>query len=99
MSQKNVNHLKPFCSIFILMFFVFVFAFIQMENRRMGYSFLQLTVKEKEMRNHHREKLVHLAEMKGPDRVRLLATQKLPMRRASSGQVIQMTSSGLAIVQ
>ena len=99
MSRQQVKTLKPFCSILILMLFLFSFAFVQMENRRMGYSFLQLTVQEKEMRNQHRTKLVHLAEMTGPARVRLLSTQKLPMKRAASGQIIQMTASGLAIVQ
>ena len=99
MSKKQINNIKPFASVLVLMFFLFVFAFIQMENRRMGYSFIQLTAKEKQMRNHHRQKMLHLAKMKGAERVRLLATQRLPMKKAVDGQIIQMTSSGVAIVQ
>lgn len=99
MSKKQVKTIKPFLSVMILMCFLFVFAFIKMENRRMGYSFLQLAKKEKQLRNQQREKLLHLAKMTGPERVQLLATQQLPMKKAASGQIIQMTGSGVAIIQ
>ncbi len=99
MSKKQVKTIKPFLSVMILMCFLFVFAFIKMENRRMGYSFLQLAKKEKQLRNQQREKLLRLAKMTGPERVQLLATQHLPMKKAASGQIIQMTGSGVAIIQ
>ena len=99
MSKKQVLQVKPFLSVLIVMLFLFIFAFIQIENRRMGYNFMSLTQKEKEMRNQQRVKAVALAKMQQPERVQLLATQKLPMRKANPGQIIQMTSGGLAIVQ
>lgn len=99
MSKKQVKTIKPFVSIMILMSFLFVFAFIKMENRRMGYSFLKLAKKEKQLRNQQREKVLRLANMTGPERVQLLVTQTLPMKKAGSGQIIQMTGNGVAIVQ
>ena len=99
MSKKQVKTFKPFLSVIILMSFVFVFAFIKMENRRMGYSFLKLAKKEKQLRNQQREKVLRLAKMTGPERVQLLVSQNLPMKKASSGQIIQMTGSGVAIIQ
>ena len=99
MSKKQVKTLKPFLSIVILMSFLFVFAFIKMENRRMGYSFLKLAKKEKQLRNLKRDKRVKLAKMMDPDRVRVLATRRLPMKKASDGQIIQMTGEGFAVIQ
>lgn len=99
MSQQRMNTIKPFLSIVLLMGFLFTFAFIKMENRRMGYSFMKLAQKEKKMRNKQRQKSVELARMTGPERVQYLATQQLPLQKAKSGQIIQMTGDGLAIVQ
>ena len=81
------------------MCFLFTFAFIKMENRRMGYSFMKLAQKEKQLRNLQREKSIKLARMTGPERVQLLATQELPLKKAGVGQIIQMTGNGVAIIQ
>ncbi len=99
MSKHQVQTLKPFVSVLLLMCFLFAFAFIKMENRRMGYSFLKLAQKEKQLRNQQRAKSLQLAHMTGPERVQLLATQRLPLKKAGSGQIIQMTEGGLAIIQ
>ena len=99
MGQKQVKTIKPFVSIMLVMGFLFTFAFIKMENRRMGYSFMKLAQKEKQMRNQQREKSIQLAQMTGPERVQLLATQRLPLKKAGVGQIIQITGDGVAIVQ
>lgn len=99
MSKQQVKTLRPFLSILIIMGFLFVFAFIKMENRRMGYSLVKLTQQEKQMRHKHREKILRLAKMTGPERVRLIATERLPMRKAHHGQIIQMSLNGVAILQ
>ena len=99
MSKQKVKTIKPFLSVLLVMGFLFTFAFIKMENRRMGYSFMKLAQKEKSMRNQQRQKSLELARMTGPQRVQFLATQKLPLKKAVSGQIIQMTDDGLAFVQ
>ena len=98
MSQQQVKSIKPFISVMLLMCFLFSIAFIKMENRRMGYSFLKLVHKEKVLRNKQREKSLQLARMTRPERVRVLATQRLPMKKAGEGQIIQM-AEGMAIIQ
>jgi cell division protein FtsL len=99
MSRQQVNSIKPFLSVLLMMCFLFSIAFIKMENRRLGYSYMQLAGQEKEMRNQQREKAVELARITGPERVQYLATQRLPMKKAQEGQIIQMTGDGLAFVQ
>lgn len=99
MSQQQVKTIKPFISILLMMGFLFGFAFIKMENRRMGYSFLKLAQKEKQLRNQQRERAVELARMTRPERVQKIASQNLPMKKAGHGQIIQMTGSGVAIIQ
>lgn len=99
MSQQQVRQFKPFLSVLLVMVFLFSLAFIKMEIRRMSYSFVKLAQHEKSLRNKERERLVRLAKMTGPERVQLVATQKLPMKRASQGQIIQMTGDGIAYIQ
>ena len=99
MSQQQVRTMKPFLSIALVMCFFFTFAFIKMENRRMGYSFMKLAQKEKSMRNKQRQKSIQLARMTGPERLQYVATERLPLKKAGSGQIIQMTDNGLAIIQ
>ncbi len=99
MSQHQVKTIKPFISILLIMGFLFGFAFIKMENRRMGYSFMKLVQKEKQLRNEQRQKSIELAQKTRAERVQLLATQRLPLKKAVSGQIIQMTGDGLAIIQ
>lgn len=99
MSKHQVNTIKPFLSVILIMGFLFTFAFIKMENRRLGYSFMKLAQQEKQMRNQQRQKSIELARMTGPERVQFLATQRLPLKKAGAGQIIQMTGDGLAIIQ
>ena len=99
MGEQQVKTVKPFFSILLMMCFLFGIAFIKMENRRMGYSFVKLARKEKEMRNKQREKAVQLTRMLSPKRVQLLVTKKLPMKKAGGGQVIHMTNKDMAIIQ
>ena len=99
MSQQQVKSIKPFISVLLVMGFLFSYALIKMENRRLGYSFVKLAQQEKQLRNLQRNKAVQLARKTQPERVQLLATQRLPLKKAESGQIIQMTGGGLAIVQ
>lgn len=99
MSQQQVQTIKPFISVLLVMGFLFGIAFIKMENRRLGYSFMKLVQKEKKMRNQQREMAVELARVTRPERVQKLASQRLPMKKAGQGQIIQMTGSGVAIIQ
>lgn len=99
MSREQAKSIKPFVSVILFMCFMFTFAFVKMENRRMGYSFMKLAHQEKLMRNKQREKSIQLARMTGPERLQLVATQKLPLKKADASQIIQMTGDGMAIVQ
>ncbi len=99
MGEQQVKTLKPFFSVLLMMGFLFGVAFIKMENRRMGYSFIKLARKEKDMRDRQRQKAVELARILSPQRVQLLVTKKLPMKKAGEGQVIHMTNKGMAIIQ
>ena len=99
MGEQQVKTVRPFFSVLLIMCFLFVIAFIKMENRRMGYSFIKLARKEKEMRDKQRQKAVQLARKLSPERVQLLVTKKLPMKKAGGGQIIHMTNKGVAIIQ
>ena len=99
MSQQKIKNTKPFICIVLLMGFLFGVAFVKMENRRLGYSFVKMLQQEKQLRIGKRAKSLQLVKMTGPARVQFLATHKLPLRKAQTGQIIQMAGNGLTIVR
>ncbi len=99
MGEQQVKTIKPFLSVLLMMCFLFAVAFIKMENRRMGYSFVKLARGEKEMRDRQRQRAVHLARVLSPERIQILVTKKLPMKKATRGQIIHMTNKDVAIIQ
>ena len=84
-------------SLSLLSLFLFFMAFVKLENRRVGYEFIGLVQQEKSLRVRTQKRGVRLAKMMGPKRLRLLATQQLPLRKAHPQQIIQLTRGGMAL--
>lgn len=89
----------PFASLLVVVASLFFMVFCKMEARRMGYSVLQLTRMERQMRDHEREQLVQLAKITRPERLQAVAQNRLTLRKPASGQIIQMTEQGIAFRQ
>ena len=90
---------KPFISVMIIIFTFFGFAFVKMENRRLGYSLLKLAYEEKKMRDRLREQMIFFAKLTGPEHIQRAAQARLNLRRPEIGQIIQMTETGVALRQ
>jgi hypothetical protein len=86
----------PFLSVLIVVGFLLSMVFCKMEVRRMGYSILQLTRVEHQMRDRERVEMVQLAKITRPERLQSVAEHRLTLRRAGAGQIIQMTEQGVA---
>lgn len=85
----------PFVSLMVMIAALLSLVFCKMEVRRMGYSILQLTRVERQMRDRERVQLVQLAKITRPGRVQAVAEHRLTLRRAGAGQIIQMTEQGV----
>ncbi len=96
---QSINELKPYLSIFIIITFLFSIVFLKMEIRRIGYTDLKLSRDEKRSRDQSRGQMIALAKVTRPDRLQKVAESRLTLRKAESGQIIQMTDAGRAIKQ
>ncbi|MCM2282671.1 MAG: histidine kinase [Bdellovibrionaceae bacterium] len=99
MSRQAINDCKPFVSLVIIVATLFGLVFFKMEARRAGYSILKLAREERRLRDQQREQLVQLAKILRPDRLHNVAQTRLTLRKAESGQIIQMTDQGIALKQ
>lgn len=99
MSREAINEFKPFLSLLIIVATLFGLVFFKMEVRRAGYSVLKLAREERRVRDQQREQLVQLAKILRPDRLQSVAQTRLTLKKAESGQIIQMTDQGIALKQ
>jgi hypothetical protein len=99
LKKKNIEELRPYMSIFIIITFLFSIVFLKMEIRRVGYSDLKLARDEKRTRDQQRGQMIALAKVTRPDRLQKVAESRLTLRKAEVGQIIQMTDVGRTLKQ
>jgi len=95
----KAREMAPFLSIVVVVIALFTVVFCKMEMRRMGYSVLKLTRMERKMRDHERQQMIQLAKITRPERLQAVAQARLTLKKAESGQIIQMTEGGFAFRQ
>lgn len=99
MSRESINELKPFLSLVILVFTLFVVAFLKMEVRRMGYVVLKENKQHKTLKDQQRLKAMELAKMTRSDHIRKYAMSRLTLGEARNGQIIQLVGQRIAVPQ
>lgn len=93
--KRLTNDVAPFASVFVIVACLLGIVFCKMEIRRMGYSILQLSRVERQIRDKERLQMVQLAKITRPDHLQAVAEHRLTLRKPGSGQVIQMTEQGV----
>jgi len=93
--KRLTSDIAPFASVFVIVVCLLAIVFCKMEIRRMGYSILQLSRVERQIRDQERLQMVQLAKITRPEHVRAVAENRLTLRKAGSGQIIQMTEQGV----
>jgi hypothetical protein len=93
------REIAPFLSVLIIIATLFGVVFCKMEVRRMGYSVLKISRDERKSRDHQRHREIVLARVTRPDRLQTVAQNRLTLKRAETGQIIQMTDRGIALKQ
>lgn len=99
MSYKSFEQVKPFISVLIIVASLFSIVFLKMENRRLGYSVLKLSRVEKHVKDEKRLLSMDFAKLTRPDRIEIYAKTVLDLKKATKGQVIQISGQKLAFVQ
>jgi hypothetical protein len=91
MNRKNIKQLKPFLSVLIIIATLFSIVFLQMEERRMGYSVLKLTREYKKVQEEKRVKEVTLAKVTRPQLLESMAHQKFTLKKIQANQIIHIS--------
>lgn len=99
MSRERILEFRPFLSIVIIIVTLFSVVFFKMEIRRIGYSVLKTAREERRLRDQQRQQVVQLARILRPEHVQNVAQSRLTLKKAVSGQIIQMTDQGVALKQ
>ncbi len=91
--------MKPILSILIITGTLLAIVFLQMEERRMGYSLLKLTREQKQIIEEKRIKSIELAKLRRPQNIESMAQKKMSLKRVSAQQIIHITGSESVINQ
>lgn len=93
MSSENFRQLKPFFSILLIIATLFSIVFLQMEERRMGYSVLKLTREHKKVWEEKRVKEIALAKITRPQLLDTMAQQKFTLKKVQANQIIHLSGT------
>jgi hypothetical protein len=91
--RRELNTLKPFASVVIVIGLLLGTVFCKMEIRRVGYSVLKLAHAEKRLTEYLRLRKLKLAQLTRPGHVTHLAQQELTLKKPQAGQVIQLCAT------
>lgn len=92
MTRWNFKEFKPVLSILIIVFTFLGVAFLQMEERRIGYEILKLNREHKNLIEEKRYKNMKLAKVTRPQYVEQIAQQKFVLKKISNQQVIHLNT-------
>jgi len=97
MKKQATETIKPFFSILIVVFTMFVMVFFKMETRRLGYTALKINKDYQKAQDDLRLATISYAKFMRPERVRTYAVSRLTLSDAQKGQIIQMTGQNIAL--
>ncbi len=93
MSSENFKQLKPFFSILLIISTLFSIVFLQMEERRIGYSVLKLTREHKRVWEEKRAKEITLAKITRPQLLESVAQEKFTLKKVQANQIIHLSGA------
>ncbi len=99
MSLNQKKNLAPFLSIFFLVVIGLTYVFVKMEAVRAGYNVVKLGRILKIASGNKAEYDLVYAKLTRPERLDLIATQKLALARAQKSQVVLMAAQGFTVRQ
>lgn len=95
MNKIDSTAIKPFLSVITIILTFFVIVFLQMEERRMGYLTLKLNRQHRQVLDDKSSLEIQLANLTRPQFLERVAQDRLTLKRAHAGQIIQLTGEGI----
>lgn len=91
MSKENISQLKPFFSVLLIIMTLFSIMFLQMEERRMGYSVLKLTRELKKVTEERQTREIQLAKVTRPQLLDHMAQSRFTLKKIQANQIIHLS--------
>lgn len=92
-STEDIQTLKPFLSVLLIISTLFGLVFLQMEERRMGYALLRLNREQRKVVEERRQRSSLLAKMTRPEHVERVAQSRMTLKKVQAKQIIHLTGS------
>lgn len=99
MSSKSFRQLKPFCSVLIVIATFFTLVFLQMEERRMGYSVLKLSRQHKKILEEKHVKEIQLVKVTRPQLLEHMAQSKFTLKKIQAAQIIHLSGTTASVAE
>ena len=92
-NSEDLQSLKPFLSILLIISTLFGLVFLQMEERRMGYVLLRLNREQRKIIEERRQRSSLLAKITRPEHVERVAQSRMTLKKLQANQIIHLTGS------
>lgn len=99
MNRLEVSPIKPFLSLMMIVTTLFGIVFLQMEERRMGYSLLKLRHQHKQVLDEKRGYEIQLAKVTRPQFLESMAQSRFTLKKISANQIIHLSGEGMQSVR
>ena len=88
MSSDELRTIKPVISVTLIIMTLFAVVFLQMEERRLGYSILKINREYRKISEIKKQREIQLAKVTRPQWVEKMAYSRFTLKRAESHQII-----------
>lgn len=88
--KKDFKDLLPFLSVLLIIFFLFMNVFIEVETQRMNYAVLKLLKDYREVKDDYYIKRAEYAQKMSPSYIHKTAQKTFPLKDVYPGQIIQI---------
>lgn len=95
MNAVDRKSFRPFVSVMLMIATLLGVVFLQMEERRLGYSLLKLTRVHREILEEKRSREIQLAKITRPQLVEHMAQQRFTLKKVSASQIIHLPGDGM----
>ena len=97
--KKYIYELRPFLSLFLILFTLFLFLFFKMEERRLGYLVFKKARQYRILQDRHRLRVIEYSKLTNTTRLELQVSRHLDMATPKKGQFIYMGEQQLVMEQ
>lgn len=90
---------KPFISLMIAIMTLLGIVFLQMEERRLGYTMLKRSREHRDLIEEKRNREIQLAKITRPQLLEHMAQSRFTLKKVSARQIIHLPGEGLKMAK